>query len=401
MQIRHIFQVFDKDDSGSVGYEEFLVGLRGQLNPSRMALVRVAFKRLDKDGNGYIDMNDIKLLYNARGHPDVIQKVRTEEEVLQEVLDAFDGGLGPSTIALDSNGRAVTTKGVFNKKGDGVVTLQEFCDYYANVSASIDDDDYFELMIRNAWHISGGKGWAANSSNARVLVTHADGTQTIEEGQGNQMSNDYSRSFGQDSLNVGANPRSRLVASLRGQVANNNPNSARSCTSDPVAGVAMSTLNERRGSRRNSGSSQHSQHSAPHHATVNRGASLAAGPNAGHVDVPEHRPGRQLSIPGTSHIRGLPDRASWTTTPGAAAASTGRVLKEIHQNQSPAPGSLAEALANKQPTVESYPPGRGAPPMAGRGVTPPTFSKSQLAEVAARNKNSAPKSLKEQLMGGY
>ncbi len=36
-------------------------------------------------------------------------------------------------------------------------------------------------MIRNAWHISGGEGWAANSSNRRVLVTHADGRQTVEE----------------------------------------------------------------------------------------------------------------------------------------------------------------------------------------------------------------------------
>ena len=36
-------------------------------------------------------------------------------------------------------------------------------------------------MIRNAWHISGGEGWCANSSNQRVLVTHADGSQTVEE----------------------------------------------------------------------------------------------------------------------------------------------------------------------------------------------------------------------------
>ena len=50
-----------------------------------------------------------------------------------------------------------------------------------NLSASIDDDDYFELMIRNAWHISGGTGQAANSANRRVLVTRSDGTQGIEE----------------------------------------------------------------------------------------------------------------------------------------------------------------------------------------------------------------------------
>ena len=64
---------------------------------------------------------------------------------------------------------------------DGKVTPEEFCNYYANVSASIDNDDYFELMIRNAWHISGGEGWCTNTSNRRVLVTHTDGRQTVEE----------------------------------------------------------------------------------------------------------------------------------------------------------------------------------------------------------------------------
>jgi len=36
-------------------------------------------------------------------------------------------------------------------------------------------------MIRNAWHISGGEGAAQNTSCRRVLVTHLDGTQTVEE----------------------------------------------------------------------------------------------------------------------------------------------------------------------------------------------------------------------------
>ena len=48
-----------------------------------------------------------------------------------------------------------------------------------NLSASIDGDDYFELMMRNAWHISGGAGQCANSSNRRVLVEAVDGTQVI------------------------------------------------------------------------------------------------------------------------------------------------------------------------------------------------------------------------------
>ena len=64
---------------------------------------------------------------------------------------------------------------------DSVITREEFYDYYRNVGGAIDSDKYFELMIRNAWHISGGAGQSANTSCRRVLVIHRDGTQTIEE----------------------------------------------------------------------------------------------------------------------------------------------------------------------------------------------------------------------------
>ena len=36
-------------------------------------------------------------------------------------------------------------------------------------------------MIRNAWHMSGGEGWCENTTCRRVLVTHEDGKQTVEE----------------------------------------------------------------------------------------------------------------------------------------------------------------------------------------------------------------------------
>jgi hypothetical protein len=64
----------------------------------------------------------------------------------------------------------------FDNQIDGVgkVTPEDFIKYYTKVSASIEQDDYFELMIRNAWHIEG-------SSNRRVLVNHIDGRQTVEE----------------------------------------------------------------------------------------------------------------------------------------------------------------------------------------------------------------------------
>eukprot|EP01031_Cornospumella_fuschlensis_P028030 gene28030-33848_t len=157
--MKHLFRYFDRDDSGYILYDEFLVGIRGVLNQRRKEMVGLAFRVLDSDGSGIVDMKDIAGRYNASAHPDVIMGKRTEQEVLREFLDAFETG----------------------KERDGMITPKEFEDYYANVSASIDDDDYFELMIRNAWHISGGEGWCANTTNRRLLVTHADGRETVEE----------------------------------------------------------------------------------------------------------------------------------------------------------------------------------------------------------------------------
>ena len=48
---------------------------------------------------------------------------------------------------------------------DQRVTKQEWNEYYANVSASIDRDDYFQLMMHSAWKLGEynrtfGSGWS-------------------------------------------------------------------------------------------------------------------------------------------------------------------------------------------------------------------------------------------------
>ena len=159
MQLKHLFRYFDRGDDGSISYDEFLVGIRGVLNRRRRRLVNLAFNVLDRDQSGVIDMDDIEAVYDVSRHPDVIARRRTKRDVLNEFISQMEVGADK----------------------DGKVTIDEFENYYANISASIDDDDYFELMIRNAWHISGGEGQCANTSNRRVLVTHADGRQTVEE----------------------------------------------------------------------------------------------------------------------------------------------------------------------------------------------------------------------------
>merc|ERR1712046_89399 len=151
-----LLAAIDKDNTGSLGFDEFLVSIRGVVNPRRQKLIMMAFDVLDKTGDGVIQVDDLVNTFDAVGHPDVAAGRLPQEEALGHFLSQFDGA--------DQN---------------GVVTRQEFLEYYRNISASIDDDDYFELMIRNAWHISGGSGQYQNTANTRILVMLADGTQKV------------------------------------------------------------------------------------------------------------------------------------------------------------------------------------------------------------------------------
>ena len=102
---------------------------------------------LDKDGSGIIEFDEIKEVYRARNHPDVKAGKKTEDEVLLEFIETFEAAHN----YLNGN------------DADGKVTLEEFIEYYENVSMSIDDDAYFELMMTNAWNLDNkpnyGKGW--------------------------------------------------------------------------------------------------------------------------------------------------------------------------------------------------------------------------------------------------
>jgi Ca2+-binding EF-hand superfamily protein len=143
------FKAFDRDSDGQIDYEEFLRSVRGEMNDFRKALAMKAFKIMDKDNSGVLGISDIKGVYNAKKHPDVIAGKRTEDEVLFEFLDTFE--IHHSSQVED--------------KRDGSVTTFEWLEYYNNVSMSIDDDAYFELMMNNAWNLKNDKvtkkGWGA------------------------------------------------------------------------------------------------------------------------------------------------------------------------------------------------------------------------------------------------
>lgn len=138
-ELRKLFLYFDADGTGAIDYEEFLHRIKGELSDARKKLVLMAFKKLDKTGDGNVSIDDLRGVYNASMHPEVRLGRKTEDDVLCEFLDTLE-----VHHAIFKGGDR-----------DSVVTAEEFLEYYSHISASIDDDRYFELMMKNAWNFDG------------------------------------------------------------------------------------------------------------------------------------------------------------------------------------------------------------------------------------------------------
>lgn len=126
-----VFRIFDKDGSGTVDFSEFLEKLRPSMSNRRRQIIAEAFKKLDRTGDGVVTVEDLQGVYNSQHHPKFKSGEWSEEQVFRSFLDNFDSP--------------------YDK--DGKVTQEEFLNYYSGVSASIDSDEYFVTMMKNAWKL--------------------------------------------------------------------------------------------------------------------------------------------------------------------------------------------------------------------------------------------------------
>jgi Ca2+-binding EF-hand superfamily protein len=167
VELQALMKFYDVDNDGNITYEEFLRGLREELTERRQYMVGKAFALMDKDGSGQITVEDVKHLYDASQHKDFIEGTKTKEEVIEEFLDSFDGAKG---------------------NNDGIITKQEWNDYYTDLSMSTPSDDYFVQMMESVWGIMEDDDSAVNQDHIREL------TKLIRERllkMSNQSSDEY------------------------------------------------------------------------------------------------------------------------------------------------------------------------------------------------------------------
>ncbi|KAM4708420.1 calcyphosin isoform 1-T2 [Discoglossus pictus] len=130
-EVREIFQQFDTNGNGTINFDEFLISIRPPMSNARRQVIRDAFHKMDRTGDGVITIEDLKGVYNPKCHRKYQNGEWNERQVFQHFLENFDSP---------------------NKK-DGQVTEEEFLNYYSGVSASIDSDAYFVVMMKNEWKI--------------------------------------------------------------------------------------------------------------------------------------------------------------------------------------------------------------------------------------------------------
>lgn len=130
VEIQALMKFYDVDGDGNISYDEFLSGLRDELSERRLNMVKKAFVMMDKDGSGQLTTSDLAGIYDVSMNAEFLEGKKTKDEILAEFLNNFDGARG---------------------NNDGVVTWNEWVDYYSDLSMSTPSEEYFVRMMESTW----------------------------------------------------------------------------------------------------------------------------------------------------------------------------------------------------------------------------------------------------------
>lgn len=120
----------DTNGDGNVNYDQFLCGIRGEMNKTRSDIVHAAFAKFDAENCGVVKASDLKVVACVKSHPKVIAGDITEDEAFLEFLTNFG-----------------------DKNNDGCITLIEWVDYYSAVSAAVANDEHFINLMNAYWSL--------------------------------------------------------------------------------------------------------------------------------------------------------------------------------------------------------------------------------------------------------
>lgn len=80
----------NNNDIAFLNFSGFIRSFKKVLNERRLDAVEKAFSVLDEDKIEMLFLDDIKMKFNAKSHPDCIKNKRNEDELILEFIDCFE-----------------------------------------------------------------------------------------------------------------------------------------------------------------------------------------------------------------------------------------------------------------------------------------------------------------------
>ena len=172
-ELELIFNFFDKEKKGSINYNYLIQAIIGQITPVRESIIKNIFSRFNKDNNGNVSLNELKTLFNANRHPDVINKKKSRGEIYGEFLDNIE-----TYKEYLENMRGIYTN---------VFRLEDFINFYQIIGVDIEDDKMFEFMINNCWSNQNGMESGNYSNKYNTGNIYGNGNNYNGKNQDNLM----------------------------------------------------------------------------------------------------------------------------------------------------------------------------------------------------------------------
>ena len=139
-EIFEFFEFLDKEHKGLIKYNDLIMILINNVNENRIILIQNLFDKIRK-GKEYILLNDIKKYFNPEKYPDVLEQKKTSDEIAFDFIDSLE-------IFKEYNIN-LKNESIIN----GIMTYNDFENYFKEISLSINDDKIFDYIINFCWEV--------------------------------------------------------------------------------------------------------------------------------------------------------------------------------------------------------------------------------------------------------
>ena len=142
--IKNIFNTFNsKLNKNYLDFSSFFRNYKKELDQNKLECVEQAFSNIDINGNDKVPINLIRKQFKANKHPDVLNGLKKEEDIILEFLDCFN--INYEIMNLDFK----IEKGINNNR---FVNFEIFANFYEYVSYIYPNDNEFENIVYSSWY---------------------------------------------------------------------------------------------------------------------------------------------------------------------------------------------------------------------------------------------------------